>query len=799
MASGQDGSVTQELESLQEAAKAALSQTAGELRAPGLREPVEVLRDRWGVPHIYARNRHDLFFAQGYVQAQDRLWQMEVWRREAEGRLAELGGATYLERDKLARLIAYRDDMDAEWESYGPGTRQIAEAFAEGVNAYIDDCAANPPIEFQLMGVQPEKWTPEVCLGRTAGLYVSRNAAQEALRALLLAEVGPEETARLMLTSPDRDLSDLPDIAVGGLEDVVRLLGSLAVAIRLPYDDASDQSTVAQAAPAGAEGSNNWVISGKLSATGKPILANDPHRLITTPSLRYAVHLVCPASDDGGALDVIGGSEPAIPGVTIGHNDRIAWGITTINTDQQDLYVEEINPADATLYRAGDAWEPFRVEHHTFRVKGEAEPRQIDLKFTRHGPVIHEDKESHRAVALRWAGAEPGGAGYLASLAVDQARDWPTFLEAADRWKTPSSNIVYADIDGHIGWIAAALTPVRAKGKGLTPAPGADGEYDWQGWLPTGALPQVLDPDSGYVATANQNILPPGYERHIALDWSAPYRFERIDEVLSGRDRFGIEDFKALQHDVTSMPARRMQAMLRGVSDAGPGLAEVISMLLEWDAVLDTGSAPAALFKAWMAELVQSVIRTRVPERLWPLMATRPQTEVLLELLENPDSVEARDRALLDGLRAAVEALEQRFGSDRSTWRWGDLHRQHFRHTIAPAAAPAGGASAPGARETAVSSLLDLPSVPRSGDGDTPMATPGPGFDQTNGASYCQIIDLADWDRSVAKNTPGQSGQPMSPHYGDLVEPWSKGEYFPLAYSRQAVESVTEQRLLLVP
>lgn len=470
---------------LAQRARAVLAQTSGRIAVRGLAQPVEVLRDAWGVPHIYAKNTADLFFAQGFVAAQDRLWQMEMWRRAGEGHLAEVLGEKALERDTFARLLRYRGDMDAEWKSYAPDARRIIESFVRGVNAYIEHSRDRLPIEFQLMGFRPEPWMPEVCLLRLAGYVMSGNLAGEVSRARLMARAGAERAAELMPPDPPTSLDVPEDLDLAAIDSRI-LAGHRAVS-----------GPILPREPARAtQGSNNWTVSGRRTVTGKPMLANDPHRAITLPSLRYIAHLVAPG------WDVIGAGEPALPGIAAGHNQRVAFGFTIFAADQQDVYVEETDPADPARYRHGEGWERLRVVKERIAMKGRAEPLEVELRYTRHGPVIYEDRAAHRAYALRWAGFEPGGAGYLASLSLDRARDWKEFLAALERWKLPAENLVYADVDGNVGYQAAGLVPRRRGWNGLLPVPGRSGRYEWQGFLPLGELPRVFNPPEGFIATA---------------------------------------------------------------------------------------------------------------------------------------------------------------------------------------------------------------------------------------------------------------------------------------------------------
>src|SRR5262244_179126 len=514
---------------LKELSLRALSQTEGQIKVKGLEKPVKVLRDEWGVAHIYAETQNDLFFAQGFVAAQDRLWQMDLWRRVGESKLAEVLGPRAVERDRFARLIRYRGDLKAEYESYAPDARQIIEAFVQGVNAQIELSKDRLPIEFQLTGSKPEPWTPEVCLTRLAGYVMTRNASTEVLRAQLVREFGKEFVDEWVETEPERKIEMPGGLDLAGVDS--RILAAANAAGGPVTFNPSD-------------GSNNWVIDGTMSATGKPILANDPHRTIALPSLRYLVHLVGPG------WNVIGAGEPTLPGVAAGHNERVGFGFTIVGIDQQDLYVEEINPANPNEYRYRGKWEPMRVERELIKVKGEAQPREVELKFTTHGPVIYEDRALHRSYALRWVGSEPGTAGYLASLTLNRVQNWNEFLKAMERWKVPSENLVYADVDGNIGWVAAGMAPVRKGWSGLLPVPGAEGKYEWQGFLPVSELPQSFNPSKHFIATANHNILPPDYKQELGYEWANPIRFWRISEVLSSaKGKFDVADFEKLQYD----------------------------------------------------------------------------------------------------------------------------------------------------------------------------------------------------------------------------------------------------------
>ncbi|HWO00594.1 MAG TPA: penicillin acylase family protein [Blastocatellia bacterium] len=775
-------------------ARAVLAQTSGRIELDGLQKTVEVIRDRWGVAHIYAQTQEDLFFAQGFVAAQDRLWQMEIWRRTGEGRLAEVLGESAIERDKFARLMRYRGNMEAEWSSYAPDAKRIIESFVRGINAFIEMSRDRLPIEFQLTGIKPEPWTPEVCLTRMAGYVMTRNASAEVFRAELARQFGAEKVDQWIETDPFKKLVLPAGLDLNGIDTKI-LSGAKAASEPVSFapganatsrvlneadnlaSDASDRTRD--------EGSNNWVVSGALSVTGKPLLANDPHRPILLPSLRYMVHLVGPG------WNVIGAGEPTLPGVAAGHNERVGFGFTIVGIDQQDLYVEQTDQNYPTVYRYMGKLLRMRVEREKIKVKGRAEPVDVELKFTRHGPVIYEDPQLHRAYALKWIGSEPGSAGYLASLSLNRAKNWAEFLKALERWKVPSENLVYADIDGNIGWQAAGSAPVRRGWSGLLPVPGDSGRYEWEGFLPLSELPRAYNPAKNFIATANHKVIPEGYKHEINFEWSAPYRFNRIEEVLSKGAKFSVDDFKRLQHDEASLPARELVSLLVGLKIDDPMVRDARNLLVKWNKVLSRDSRAALLYEMWLRKLVPAFASLVVPPEAWPSFREGVSLTITIRALTaadpkifgaNPQA--KRDEVLVDSLVKTVRVLRGT-GVEMKDWRWGDLHQAKFNHPLST--------------DEAIGAVFDLKSVARGGDENTVNATAGRDFVQQSGASFREILDLSDWDNSVAINVPGQSGQPTSPHYGDLLPLWAEGKYFPLLFSRDKVEKNASERLVLEP
>jgi penicillin G amidase len=839
---------------LREQARTALSQTQGTIALPGLDGPVDVIRDTWGVPHIYATSEHDLFFAQGFVAAQDRLWQLDLWRRIAEGQLSAILGPAGIKRDTFARLLRYRGDWDAEWSGYGPRARQIVEAFVAGINAQIDIAslrAETLPIEFQMTASRPGRWTPQTVVGRMAGYVMTRNGRTEVQRARLVARLGAERAAALMPTNPPvvlavpegLDLADITenilDITTGTSESVdfspLRPPASdrspgLALAGPLVVPPAPVSALLAPPDPAEI-GSNDWVVSGKLTASGKPLLANDPHRALMLPSLRYTVHLTAPG------WNVIGAGEPALPGIAAGHNDRVAFGFTIVGIDQQDLYVERLDPGDANRYQYKGAWETMRVERETLRVKGEPD-REIELRFTRHGPVLHVDAARHRAYALRWVGSEPGTAGYLRALMLDRARNVDDIRAAIAGWKVPSENIVYADVDGNIGWVAAGLAPVRKNWDGLLPVPGDTGQYEWDGFLKAEQLPQIANPRNGFIATANHNILPRGYAQRLGYEFGAPWRFERILALLGARGlsfarpngvtlhldsaqpRFTAADFARMQHDELSLQASAIAwALAQALREPHATLDEpgtqAARILAGWDGVLAKDSAAAALYETWLPLLGNGLGRVVLTDADRAAGGARLSGDRIVDYIrmagwtpepartpwvdgtEGLSPGNAPDKTRVQAVRAKViEALTgpalgdawremvKRQGTDPTRWSWGAVHHAAFEHALA--------------FTPERQALLNLPTVPRGGDATTVNATSG-GARQTAGASYRQIIDLSNWENSVTVNVPGESGQPGSEHYGDLLPLWATGRYHPMLFLRSSVEHAASARLRLDP
>ncbi len=760
----------------------------------GLNAPAQMVVDHWGVPHIFAASSRDAFFLQGYNAGRDRLWQIDLWRKRGLGRLAASFGPAYVAQDRAARLFLYRGDMAAEWAAYGAGSREAVEAFAAGVNAYVAEVGAGKrplPVEFKLTASKPEMWGTDDVLRIRSHALVS-NVTSEVTRAQVAcaAGLGADRLRRKLepvhATVVPAGLDPCvvpPDV----LKDYLLGTGPVnfdALAGGAQKAEAAPQVKLAEAMEAYQnEGSNNWVIAPSRTATGRPILANDPHRPVGVPSLRYIVHLNAPD------LDIIGAGEPALPGVSFGHNARMAWGLTIFYIDQEDLYVYDTK-GDSYRYKTG--YEPMKVVHEAIEVKGEA-PRDVVLKFTRHGPVLAETPDSGHgahAFAMRTVWNLPGASGYFGSSRLWRARSWADFKTGQEAWGTPPLNLVFADTTGDIGWSAAGLTPSRPNWDGLLPVPG-DGRYEWAGLMPETQLPALRNPPKGFVATANQMNLPADYpaNKTTSYEWADRSRITRIEEVLAATPKATLADSMALQTDSHDALSRRTIALLAPLHSADPSLGKALGLLKAWDNDETTGSAAAAIYQVWATNhLGHTVVASATPEAA-RLLVGSGSLDAVVTYLETPQAAPTRDALLLGSLGAAVNELKHILGPDMASWSWGRLHHASF----SPAAAVLAD------RQLAAQMATGPLEIPGSAQSPRAATYRPLDFAQTAGASVRLVMDVGAWDNSVAINTPGQSGDPFSAHYRDLFPLWATGAYVPLDFSRAAVNRDAELVVTLSP
>lgn len=775
-------------------------ESGNEISINGLTAPVEIVRDQWGLNHIYAKNQHDLFFAQGYAAAQDRLFQFEIWRRQATGTVAEILGEKELKRDIGTRLFKFRGDMKVEMNHYHDDGEEIITAYTDGVNAYIEEALQNPdqlPIEFKILAILPQKWTPEVVISRHQGLL--GNIGSELQLGRAVAKVGEDKVKDLYWFHPKQpDLKLDPSIKKELLsDDILELYNAYRTTVKFTKEDVvpAYRNTAQEKALTSlfegkndslSIGSNNWVVSGSKMADGNTYMANDPHRSIAVPSLRYMTHLVAPG------WNVIGGGEPEIPGISIGHNEYGAWGLTVFETDGEDLYVYELNPENTNQYKYKGEWMDMETITETIKIKGQ-EDQSIELKYTKHGPVTYADEKNLVAYAVRCAWLEPGGSPYLASLRMGQAKTWEEFREACNYSHIPGENMIWADKKGNIGWQAVGIAPIRNNFSGMVPVPG-DGRYEWEGYLPIIQKPNDFNPEKGFIATANQNVIPEDYDKWNAVGytWADPFRGDRVNEVLAGGNAFTMKDMQALQVDYLSLPARTLTPMLMNLNLSGQAL-EARNKLKDWDFKLEANSLEAAIYVAFENQLSALAGQKFIPEELKGI-TSRIQLTKIIEWLNNPDAHfgananQKRDELLTEAFNNGLVYLTETLGEDMSTWQYG---QEKFKHTAMPHALG-------DLVNAELQAKMNLGPLPRGGNSYTPGSTGGSNR-QTSGASFRMIVNTGDWDAAVATNGPGQSGNPESPFYSNLFEPWAKDQYFPVYYSKEKINEVSVEKTVLKP
>jgi penicillin amidase len=766
--------------------------TDGELRVEGLKAPVRVLRDEWGVPHIYAANQHDLFFAQGFVQAQDRLWQMETNRRVGAGRLSEVIGPEALETDKLLRTLGLMRAARSEVASYDDSSLRILQAYSEGVNAFIESRRDRLPIEFRLAGVSPEPWRPEdsIAWAKVMALLGGKNWQEEIIRAMLIRKLGSEKAKALLGLNKQGTPTIIPD--------------GMDLAALWPLIDNSRSSLL----PALGGASNNWSVHGSHTTTGSPILANDMHLVVMIPSVWYEIHLV------GGGFDVTGLSLPGIPLVIAGHNKDLAWGITFAYIDDQDIYLERMNTNRPGRYLYKGEWLKAERIAEPIRVKGQDKPVVHEVLQTRHGPIISPQVPATRvfgyALALKWSAHDPGC--MLSCLVrMNLARNWEEFKTAAQDWSGPAINLGYADREGKIGYILAGRIPVRSQGHGQGPFEGWTSKNEWLEYLSPHKKPFLLDPPKGFLLTANNRVAGPDYPHYISVDYSPGFRAARINEVLLEKKKVSKADCGALQGDLKSLSAGKFIEALNGIKIKSTEARDLMNRLYAWDCVLAPGSVGGAIYSVLFYRLMENTFRDELgplADRFFgvgltpvePLNRFVEHSRIILLGLMNEresswfDNIDTQQKETLPdilekSLNETAVFLKQNLGPDPSTWRWGRLHKVAINH--------------PFGRIKPLDRLFNLGPYEGGGHFSTVwQSAVSPGMDfNLNGwtASNRHIYDLNDWDQSLGAIVPGQSGMVGSPHYDDQVPLWLKVDHHPLYYSRSKVESKAVGILVLRP
>ena len=755
----------------------------------GITDEVEVLRDNYGINHIYANNQDDLFFMQGYLAAKDRLFQFEMWRRQANGTISEIFGEEELDRDIGTRLFKFRGNMEEELNHYHEDGFEIVSSFVSGINKCIEEINETPsqlPIEFKLLGIKPENWTTEVVISRHQGLL--GNIDQELNIGRAVSLIGEEKVKELMWFHPkDPDISLDNNLTYEDLkQDILRLYNAYREPIEFKknyildkYQSENDIAFSKSNVHINDEysiGSNNWAISGDKSFNGFPILANDPHRSLSNPSLRYMAHLVAPG------WNVIGGGEPEIPGISIGHNGIGAWGLTVFRTDAEDLYVYKLNPSNLNEYMHNGQWKTFSKINETIKIKNK-EDVNVELFYSVHGPVTFIDKIRNKAYAVKNGWSEIGGSPYLASLRMDQAENWEEYREASNYFNIPGENMVWADKYGDIGWQAVGIAPIRKTHSGLVPING-DGSFEWEDYLEIIEKPNLFNPEKGYIATANQNVTPEDYERWDAIgyDWADPYRGERVNSILESKDTFNMEDMTNLQIDYFSIPSKQIINMSK---DYITNNLEYFKKLIEWDNILDKNSIEAGIYIEWQTQIFFEFIKKYVPESVQKYLDVQ-----IYKVIEGISKMSDQEKTefLNKTFDLTIKSLIKKYGEENSGWVYGQENYKHVKiyHPLEKVV------------NDSIKGIIGLDTYPRGGDGFTPGSTSSE-LNQRSGGSFRVVINTKDWDNSFATNSPGQSGNPKSKFYKNLYEDWANDKFFPLLYSKSKVLKNLSDRKIYRP
>ncbi|WP_051512645.1 penicillin acylase family protein [Skermanella stibiiresistens] len=752
----------------------------GTATLPGLEAPVEIARDANAVPHIFARGKADAYFALGYVHAQDRLWQMDLNRRIGSGRLSEVIGASGLRYDKLMRTLGFYRDAEAGIRALAPEVQAALTAYTAGVNASIENRSGPLPIEFQILRYQPEPWRPADSLvwGKLMALQLSGNHRDELLR------------ARLMRRFPADRIRDLyPDypatapVTLAGLPDLD--LGRLAAALPPPLGPSA--------------ASNEWVVSGEMTGTGKPILANDPHLQLGAPILWYLARIEAPG------LSITGATVPGVPFHLLGRNDRISWGFTTTGGDTQDLFIERLDPSDPSRYLTPDGPEPFIERVETIKVK-DAPDETLTVRATRHGPVLSDIEpdalgaapQGH-VVALAFTGLSDRDTTPEALYRLNRAPDWEGFKAALRLYQSPQQNIAYADIQGNIGLYTPGLVPIRRKGDGSVPVPGWTDEFGWTGAIPFDELPHAFNPPAQRIVNANNRVVPPDYPRFITNRWDDWYRASRIEQVLSETKRHDVDAAQALLMDSVTPVFAELRPEMRGIVATTPEAETALDLLRDWDGTMDRDQPEPLIFEWWLRDLHRAVYADELGDLFGDVLSSSPR--VLLHMLRGaprwcddtitPDRTESCDDILTASFNRTVQELRQRHGDDPTDWRWGMEHRAPLAHQVL-------------SRVPVLGDLFDIgietdggnQTVNRGGSAIRDAQAP---FSHVHGAGYRAVYDMSDPANSRFMIATGQSGDPLSSHYGDLVERWRNGDHFTIAGSLDEVTATGLGRLTLLP
>ena len=763
-----------------------LPQTEGTLTMPGLSANVEIIRDHWGVPHIYAENRPDLFFAQGFIHAQDRLFQMELNRRMAAGCLSELFGETALETDRFVRTFGFNRLGRVDWENAAPEVKEVISAYTAGINSFLEHPKSKMPLELRLLNFKPDPWQPEdgTIFSRLMIWKLSHAWQSNLVRAEIAEKVGMDYAAELEINYPTGNPVSLPE----GIEfNALDPDGNLRK-IPGPFLNRG-------------KGSNEWVIHPSRSETGHAVLANDMHLALGIPSLWHEVHLNAPD------YHVNGVSMPGLPMVLVGHNERIAWGMTLAFTDAEDLFVEQIDRQDPPRYLFKDEWHEVETIEEKIKIKGVIDPFVECVEITNHGPIISDRVgQKDQKIAVQSMALQPLRA-LEGWLRLNTAANWDDFVEAMRCIEAPQLSVAYADVDDNIGSWVTGKVPVRANGNGSIPVPGWSGEYEWIGEVPFEEMPHTLNPERAFVLNCNNKITPENYPHNLGNVWMNGYRAKRLEELITGREKLSMQDHRDFQMDLKCIPGLELVARLEGISDSEADIRLALKLLRQWDGFLTPESVGGTVYEVTRYTLIRELLTPGLGEELatkvmggagcHPLLASTHEffghdTTILLRLLDNPDSwwvqqAGGHEAVIQRGLKNTITWLRENLGTDESQWTWSKLHQITFAHSMS--------------LRKPFDQVFDRGPFPIGGDTDTPLQTamlPDAPYDNKAWApSFRQIIDLGDLSNSKVIHPPGQSGHVASPHYDDLTQLWLDGEYHPMLWTRKQVEAEADAKLIL--
>jgi len=743
----------------------------GELAVTILDQDVTVTRDEKGVPHIFAKTDADLYRAQGYVQAQDRLFQMDLARRQASGRLSEIIGEATINTDKHFRTFSLRDAAEKSLAAYDDESKQVLEWYAEGVNAFIAQAKESNTLsyEFALLGYEPEEWTvvDSLTIGKYMAYDLGGNWNTLAFRHWALQNFDEEKAKELFIKYPENASA----IIEANIQNPVAVAGQFS----------------AEMLPNEFNGSNNWVVSGDKTKSGTPILADDPHLGLSTPSIWYQMHLQSPQQNVSGVIFA------GIPGIILGHNDEIAWGVTNVGPDVQDLYIEIPNPDNPTQFRYDGKWEQAEVRDESIKVK-DGETVDFEVVVTRHGPIMTDlafkDTEPTAQFSMQWTALQPT-AELRAVLGFNKAKTWSDFEKALEDFKAPAQNFVFASKDGTIAYKANGQIPIRKQGEGQLPVPGDSSDYGWEGFIPWDELPTLVNPKEGFIATANNQVIGEDYPYHITDFWAQPYRFERIKEVLEANDAITVEDMMALQMDQHNLYAREfLPDLLTSLKekDQDGKYAEIIAMLEKWDMVDAKESGAPLVFHTLMIKLQEVLFKDQMPEDMYGIMYGKFNiTDQLLRTAYSGEKsiwIEEQggiDETIYKAFELTIAQLQDQFGKNSSKWQWGDYHQLTFDHTL-------------GSASPILAAYFNAKKVPIGGSKVTVQAADNDlAGNVDHGASWRFVVDVGDLSSAYHIVGPGQSGHVKSDWYQDQVLDWANGDYHQTFIKQEEIKGKTLQ------